>query len=470
VLLVSRPSGTADLGAGEGEGGERRRVAAQLRHPRLARVVRSDHDAEGACVVEEIGDARPLSDGRCRLPRGDALARELMRVLEAIAYLHGQGISHGAVMRESVFSDGRELLLTGHALGDDGAGSQADDLRGWAELSLELLRASPGGETAEVVQEAASQVVTALASGRSLDAARVVRAINGALSDSEEPTAPDAEEDADEIDRSPLMKALTAVGQATGSIVMGLFTTLLTLAVIGVAVAAGVLWFLDQLPGELPVPNVVGMERDEARVRLEREGLAVGRVRSVYREEVESGHVAETVPPPGMTVREGREVTLVVSMGAARVRVPRVVGLRLDEAQRVLEKQGLELVDGGKTRSNMPEGEIVRQDPPSGRMIAQGQRIVVYTSGGPRFAMIEMPGDDEEDEAQRIVFRRVEIIVPRGDALQRVEVREGYGDNLEKTYDRLHRPGDRIKLDTYGRPGKQIKVTIEGEQVFTTQF
>ncbi|MFW6437628.1 MAG: PASTA domain-containing protein [Armatimonadota bacterium] len=441
---------------------------ALLRHPGLARVIDAEFSLEGARVIEETGDARPLSDGRCRLPRGDALAEGLLMILEGVAYLQRQEVGHGAVSRDTIFSDGKRLMLTGAALNGDGLLAAADDICAWARITTELLENLQGSELTDVVREAASQVLAAEQAGRSLDAPRVVRAINRAMITDE--TDPDVEDVADRSEQAIATSRWAAVGQFVGSAIIGLFTSLLTVAVIAAVVAGGVLWFLDQLPAEVPVPNVVGMERDEAGRALEAEGLSMGRVRQVYREEVEPGRVAETMPPPGMTVREGREVTLVVSMGAARVSVPRLTGLKLAEAERVLESKGLHLVDGGKRRSNMPEGEIVEQDPPPTRKIAQGERVVVETSGGPEYGMVEVPGEDEGDEPRRLLFRRIEIVVPRGDALQRVEVREGYGDDLETAYDRLHRPGDRVKLDTYGRPGKQIRVSIEGEQVFKTEL
>ncbi|MFW5868511.1 MAG: PASTA domain-containing protein, partial [Armatimonadota bacterium] len=410
-----------------------------LRHPGLTRVTEAELDGEGARVVEEIGEARPLSDGRCRLPRGDALAAGLLQILEGLAYLQRQEIAHGAVSRETVFSDGERLLLSGVALGGGGALTVSEDVSAWAKMATELLANSRGGELTDVVQEAAAQVLAVEESGRSLDAPRVVRAINRALI-TDEDANPDVEDVTNDGETSRPMKALVAVGHFIGNTIIGLFTSLLTLAVIAAVIAGGVFWFLDQLPAEVAVPNVVGMEREAAGDRLEAKGLEVGRVRQVYREDVEPGNVAETAPPPGMTVREGREVTLVVSMGAARVSVPRLTGLKLAEAEQVLEKRGLRLVDGGKMRSNMPEGEVVRQDPPPTTKIAQGERVVVQTSGGPGFGIIEVPADDDDEDARRMFFRRVEIIVPRGDALQRVVVREGYGEDLETTYDRLHRP------------------------------
>ncbi|MBD3292094.1 MAG: PASTA domain-containing protein, partial [Armatimonadia bacterium] len=372
-LLISRLNGQSTIPLDD---------AGQLRHPGLARVVSVADDQGSTRVVEEIGEGRPLSDGRCRLPRGAALAQELMRLLEALGYLHRQDITHGAVSRETVFSDGRRLLLTGTALTHEGSDAPAADSHAWAALAEELLEPGRSGELGELLLEAAGQVEAAVSSGRPIDAGRVVRAVNAALADPEDAPETDvADGMEEEIERSRSMRILLAALHFVGSVIVGMFTTVLTVALLGAAVAGGVLWFLDQLPEELPVPNVVGMERAKAEEELEAAGLELGRVRSVYREEVEPGHVAETSPPSGMTVREGREVTLVVSMGAARVKVPRLVGLKLDEADSVLEKKGLRLVDGGKMRSNMPEGEIVQQDPPPGRKIAQGQRVVALTSG-----------------------------------------------------------------------------------------
>jgi len=466
-LLVSRPS----------EGQPAASVAAEaalLRHPGLARVVEADADDEGARVLEEVGQARPLSDGRCRLPRGEALPNGLLRVLEALAYLHRQGVSHGAVSRAAVFSDGRELLLTGAALGPREAATPSSDVRDWGRLTSELLEGVHGGTNAELLREAARQAVTAVDGGRALDAGRVARAIHRAQEPAADAGEGDADartdDDTDEPQRSGQMKALHAVVHFIGSFVIGSLTTVLTISLIAGAVALGVIWFLGRLPQEVRVPMVVGLARKDAEQRLAQEGLDVGRVRSVYREDVEPGHVAETTPPPGMVVREGREITLLVSMGAARVKVPRVVGLRINEAEKVLDKQGLGLVDGGRVRSGSPEGEIVRQDPPPGRKIAQGQRVTVQVSGGSEFGVVEVQSDANDGETQQMVFRKLEIIVPRGDALQRVVVREGYGDDLETTYDRLHRPGDCVKIDTHGRPGKQIKVLIEGDEVFKTQL
>ncbi|GEM_PF-2866606 len=471
-LLISRPADAAASPLPSDAA-----YAALLRHPGLARVVEARVDSSGLRIIEEIGPARALNDGRCRLPRGDALAMQLLRLLEALAYLHREGQSHGAVSRATMFCDGKRLILTGTGLRAGGRAMPSADVRDWSTLTAELLRRSPGGERSDLVREAARQALIALDDGRSLNAVRVAHAVHRALGTQEPSTAPPsaaapapARAGSDE-DHAYLPSARSRSLEIALTTARGVITTLLTIALIAGVVSLGLFLFLRQFPNEVRVPTLTGLERQEAEARLRQDGLRVGSLRSVYREEVEQGHVAETSPPAGMSVREGREVTLILSMGAARVKVPRVIGLRVDEAEDVLEKQGLRLLDGGKKRSSASEGEIVDQEPSAGNRIAQGQGVVVRVSGGPEFGVVELPGEDDDGSApMRMLFRRLEVVVPEGDALQRVVVREGYGEDLEATYDRLHRPGDHIKLDTYGRPGKQIRVLIEGDEVFKTML
>jgi hypothetical protein len=266
---------------------------------------------------------------------------------------------------------------------------------------------------------------------------------------------------------SRAMKVLLGVLHFVASLVVGALSTVVTAALIAGIVALGVLKFVGDLPPEVTVPGVVGSTEHEARETVSQRNLSVGNIRRVYSEDAPPGEVIGASPEVGMTVREGRELTLIVSRGAARVRVPRLIGLHPDEARKILQERGLTPVDAGEVRSSAPEGEIVRQDPPSRQKLAQGERVEFHVSGGEDYGTVVVEGED--GESKRMVFRRLEIVVPAGDALQRVEVKEGY-DELETTYSRLHRPGDEVRLDVRGRPGKRIAVIIEGERVFQTQL
>ncbi len=467
TVLFSRAAPDA-AGADEQARGRAAR-ASRLRHPSLTTVLAFGEDSGGRWVVEELGRARPLGDGSERAPRGEALGEALLGVLEALAYVHGNGMAHGAVATGTMVADGQSIALSGTALGASGwEHGAAADVRGWAGVVVKLLDAgAKHGPVSSAVLRAARAAMRA-GEDAALEAGRLARGIRAGAERQRVAPADRTEDEQAETsgrDASMGMRAL----RVAGNLLLGALTTALTVGVVLGAIALGVLWFVDRLPQEVQVPNIVGLAQQEAIASLEREGLRVGNVRRVYRDDVEAGEVAQAMPEPGMTVRQGREITLVVSLGAARVRVPRLVGLQLDEAEKLAEKSGLSVTSAGRTRSRAPLGEIVRQNPAPGANVARGERVTVYVSGGPEFGMIEVEtGDDEE--SVRVFFRTLSITVPRGDPLQRVRILEGYREPLEVTYDRLHRPGDHIEFETHGRSGKQIQVLIEGERVYRTQL
>lgn len=464
-VLVSHRTADATLDGDDEALRGRLRAVLSLRHSGLCPVVDVELDEDGAYAVEQVGRGVPLDDERCALPGGERLEEGLMRILEALAYLHRHGVAHGAVSRRTVVSDGRTLRLTGLGLKQAaGAVAAGDDVLCWAGLARDLLQSQKRTPVNSPVLAAAREVERVSREGRTPTGADVARELRRALLERSEEAGSDVERTED---RSGAMKAFDRVVHFTTSVLLGLMTTIVTAAAIVGLVALGVLWFMDRLPEEVGVPNVIGLSENEARERLTGQGLKVGDIRRVYREDAERGKVVSALPEVGMTVREGREITLVVSRGAAQVRVPRLIGLRPEEARKVLEETGLAPVEGGRVRSEATEDEVVRQTPSPGQRIAQGDRVEFFVSGGPEHGMIVAERDD--GETARVLFRKVEIVVPAGDSLQRVEVKEGY-DSLETTYDRLHRPGDKITLNTHGMPGKKIRVIIEGEQVFETQL
>jgi len=467
TVLFSRA--TPDAAQPDEQARSRAARASRLRHPSLTSVLAFGEDRTGRWVVEELRRARPPAEAGGRLPRGEALGEGMIAVLEALAYVHGNGMAHGAVSTRTVMADGQGVALSGMALGVSGwERGAAADVRAWAGVAAGLLDAEVAhGPLNSTVLRAARAVMRA-GEDAAPKAGRLARTIRAAAEDRGTARGhPPADEDAERSSRDTSVSM--RVVRVAGNLLLGALTTALTVGVVVGAIALGVLWFVDRLPQEVQVPNIVGLAQQEAIASLESEGLRVGNVRRVYRDDVDAGEVALAMPEPGMTVRQGREITLVVSLGAAKVRVPRLVGLQVDEAETIAAKVGLSVVSAGKTRSQAPLGEIVRQDPAPGTNVARGEQVTVHVSGGREFGMIGVE-TAEGEESVRVFFRTISITVPRGDPLQRVKILEGYGDRLEVTYDRLHRAGDHIEFDTHGRSGKQIQVLIEGERVYTTQL
>lgn len=128
------------------------------------------------------------------------------------------------------------------------------------------------------------------------------------------------------------------------------------------------------------VPNLVGLRVDEAFVRLQSAGLK-GRTKRVASTQppdtvLTQSPAAETRAPRGSTV------LLTISKGAAKVTVPRVVGLTEAVATARLSALGLR-VKVSRISSTKPKGLVLSQEPAQGARAARGSVVGLNVSDGP---------------------------------------------------------------------------------------
>jgi beta-lactam-binding protein with PASTA domain len=130
-------------------------------------------------------------------------------------------------------------------------------------------------------------------------------------------------------------------------------------------------------PQRIPVPDVAGYEAPDARLLLESAGLKVGSIESTQAPTPKNVAV-NTRPPAGSTLPPGAAVTLVVSVGAATLRVPTLIGLTVEEARLALETAGLTLgTNFAQTTQAAAPGEIFYQEPAAGTLSAPGTPVNV---------------------------------------------------------------------------------------------
>ena len=136
-------------------------------------------------------------------------------------------------------------------------------------------------------------------------------------------------------------------------------------------------------PEQVQVPNVVGLNYDEAKDALEGEGLKVKKEERASDESKDT--VINTNPPAGQSVDVGATVTVIVSEG--EVTVPNVIGMSRDEAQKALEDLDLDVSVTEDPSSSAPEDEVTGQSTPAGQTVPPGSSIEITVSSN--------PGDDE---------------------------------------------------------------------------
>jgi beta-lactam-binding protein with PASTA domain len=130
--------------------------------------------------------------------------------------------------------------------------------------------------------------------------------------------------------------------------------------------------------GQVQVPNLVGLRTEDALRQLAAIGLQPGPQKAIASTTIPVGAVAQTEPAPGAPVAPGGVVTLVASSGTPAKAVPKVTGVRLPRARKLLEEAGFTL---GKIHYTSDEdrmgGLVLKQEPAENAQAAPGSAVDV---------------------------------------------------------------------------------------------
>ncbi|UYG17897.1 Stk1 family PASTA domain-containing Ser/Thr kinase [Brachybacterium huguangmaarense] len=171
---------------------------------------------------------------------------------------------------------------------------------------------------------------------------------------------------------------------------------LIILAVLAIAAAA--LAYFNPFGGAdtATVPDLVGDTQAEASAKLKDAGLKPAFTPKADAD-VEKGRVISTDPTSGKEVATASTVTVVVSSGPGTVDVPDLTGKTPDEAEQILDAQGLGLkVVDSEDSKDVDKGQITRSKPAAGTTASEGDTIEVWTASGDVTvpAVVDMKKDD----------------------------------------------------------------------------
>lgn len=146
-----------------------------------------------------------------------------------------------------------------------------------------------------------------------------------------------------------------------------------------------------QLQPELPapstviVPDMVGLNPNEAAITIKQIGLLLREVSYEHSATIPSGYIVRQSPQAGAQVAPGTKVDLVVSLGPDQrtIPVPNVVGQSQQEAARTLTGSGFKV--GTVTTQHDPSvsaGYVISQNPSAGTQVAPGSSVNLVVSTG----------------------------------------------------------------------------------------
>jgi hypothetical protein len=143
--------------------------------------------------------------------------------------------------------------------------------------------------------------------------------------------------------------------------------------------------FAPAAPGAAQIPNLVGMQLEQAREVLKARNLLI----SIKEERNDPAHPTGAVlaqnPLAGSEVQSGTTVELVTARSAGNVMVPPVAGQKVEEAIAVLASQGFKLGPQKPAAAGaIPAGLVAGSEPAAGSSVLTGSLIslLVATPAG----------------------------------------------------------------------------------------
>ena len=154
------------------------------------------------------------------------------------------------------------------------------------------------------------------------------------------------------------------------------------LGVLAAVLAAALLgWYLTSGQGTT-VPKVTGWSQGLARTELKGLGLTV-RVGAPRHSNIAAGSIVATNPRAGTKVKSHATVTLFLSLGPVKVRVPQVTGEPLQQAISTLKGAGLRVGAPVETPSDaVPAGIVISTNPPADALTPKNRLVTVRVSAG----------------------------------------------------------------------------------------
>ena len=156
---------------------------------------------------------------------------------------------------------------------------------------------------------------------------------------------------------------------------------------------------------DVQIPNLVGKEQSQAVYESEQLKLSILVGGEQYSKDVPAGCIISQEPPyaEDFAVKEGSTITVVISKGRNLVKVPKVVGKKVDEATTELEALGLFVNVEEEYNKKVEAGYVTEQSVEAKKEIDAGETITIKVSKGVEKVIVPDLLGKTEDVAKDII-------------------------------------------------------------------
>ncbi|MGB9721303.1 MAG: PASTA domain-containing protein [bacterium] len=122
------------------------------------------------------------------------------------------------------------------------------------------------------------------------------------------------------------------------------------------------------------IPVLSGLEFAKAKQIIDRIGLVISDIDSIYSDSINEGKVIQTIPIPETEVKKGDGIKIIISKGIV-LKSPNLIGLKFAEAKDLLKKFGLVLGTVTEVEGTGEKGSVIVQDPQPDQVVNAGDTI-----------------------------------------------------------------------------------------------
>ena len=164
---------------------------------------------------------------------------------------------------------------------------------------------------------------------------------------------------------------------------------------------------------DVKLPNFVSMTEEEAKAKANESSLSL-QIEEQYDRNVEAGKVISQDPVymENYMIKENSIVKVIISKGTDIKKVPKVVGLKYEEAKDKIEEQSLNVEKVEESSDKVEAGYVIRQDPEQDSEANSGETVKVYVSTGAKMITMEnVIGSKEADAKTKLTKKGFEVDV-----------------------------------------------------------
>jgi len=122
------------------------------------------------------------------------------------------------------------------------------------------------------------------------------------------------------------------------------------------------------------VPFLLGLDLEKGRLIIEKLGLIVEKVESLFSDSIPIGKIIKTIPEFETELKKGEGIKLIVSKGIVR-EMPNLIGMNINEAKEVLKNLGLIIKEIKEVEGSGAKGSILVQTPESNKIVNLGDSV-----------------------------------------------------------------------------------------------